>query len=258
MAFFSGKQPRLIAIPTTSGSGSEVTDFAILTHKDVKHPLVDDSLQPSVAILDADLLQTMPPSLIADSGFDIIAHALEAWVGKNAGAFSDALAQSAFSAAFSGLVASFCGDTTQRLRLHQAATMAGLAFSHAGLGLCHALSHSLGALTHLPHGRLNAILLPHVVDTNAHAAQERYARLACLTGLSSSHQMGVRSLRNGLLRLRRELKLPASLREAGVDAKIVDSHRRQIVEAVLADPCCATNPITVEAFMVRRILEAIK
>ncbi len=258
VAFFSGEFPKLIAIPTTSGSGSEVTDFAILTHKDVKHPLVDESIRPQVAILDSGLLQTMPPSLIADSGFDILAHALEAWVGKNAGSFSDALALSAFTAAFSALPASFAGDKSQRLKIHEAATMAGMAFSQAGLGLCHAMAHALGGLTHVPHGRLNAILLPHVMDINAHGAAQRYGRLAILAGLGTSQQMGLRSLKNGLLRLRRDLKLPGTLREAGVDFRLVESHREELVNATLRDPCCDTNPVAVEAFMVRRILEAIK
>ncbi len=257
VAFFSGGGARLIAIPTTSGSGSEVTDFAILAHKDVKHPLVDESLRPEIAILDSDLLMELPPSLIADAGFDILTHALEAWAGRNAGAISDSLAFSAFLTAFSGLVASYTGDKQRRLAIHQAATMAGMAFSQAGLGLCHAMAHALGGLTHLPHGRLNAMLLPWVLDLNAHAAADRYGALAALAGLGTSRQMGVRNLKNGLLRLRRELKMPATLHEAGVQPGLVERHREQIVTATLADPCCATNPITVEGYMVRRILEAI-
>ncbi len=258
VAFFSGLGARLVAIPTTSGSGSEVTDFAILTHKEVKHPLVDPSIRPDVAILDSDFLMELPASLIADSGFDILTHALEAWVAKGAGQISDALALAAFCTAYSALPASFAGDKSKRLAIHEAATMAGMSFSQAGLGLCHAMAHALGGLTHLPHGRLNAILLPWVMDTNAHACGERYGKLAALAGLGVSHQLGSRYLKNALLRLRRDLKLPGSLRAAGVDIRLVDSHREDLVNATLADPCCASNPLTVEAFMVRRILEAIK
>ena len=258
VACFSGLFPRLVCIPTTSGSGSEVTDFAILTHKDIKHPLVDPSIRPHAAILDSELLQDLPPSLIADSGFDILTHALEAWVARGAGAVSDALALSAFRAAYSHLSASFAGDKSKRLAIHEAACMAGMAFSQAGLGLCHAMAHALGGITHLPHGRLNAILLPWVIDTNAQLSGERYSRLAALSGLGVSRQLGSRYLKNALLRLRRDLKLPGSLREAGVDIRLVESHREDIVNATLADPCCASNPLTVEAFMVRRVLECIK
>ena len=166
MAYFSGLDFPLIAVPTTSGSGSEVTDFAILTHNGIKHPLVDRKLRPKIAILDEALLTDLPSSLIADCGFDILAHALEAWVGTNANPLTDALASDAFRIAFSRLEASFSGDKTVRLDVHIASTMAGLAFNQAGLGLCHALSHALGGQFHLPHGRLNAILLPAVIAVN--------------------------------------------------------------------------------------------
>jgi len=258
MAYFSGLQTRLVAIPTTSGSGAEVTDFAILTHAGIKHPLVEERLRPEVAILDSDLLASLPPSLVADAGFDILAHAAEAVVATGAGAVTDALAKDAFSVAFGALPASFHGNTTVRQSIHTAAAMAGMAFSQAGLGLCHAMAHALGGLFHVPHGRLNAILLPAVIDCNAYGAGAKYAALARAAGLGgSSDTMGVRNLKNGLVRLRRELQLPQTLQQAGVDPQAVWDKSRDIVEAALADPCCKTNPVAVEAFMVRRVLEAV-
>ena len=258
MAYFSGSKAKLIAIPTTSGSGSEVTDFAILTHEQVKHPLVDPRLRPDVAILDDELLQKMPPSLIADAGFDVLTHALEAYVAKNAGAITDALAKDAFCSAFGALPASFAGNTEVRLKIHVAATMAGMAFTQAGLGLCHAMAHSLGGMFHVPHGRLNAILLPAVVSCNAHMAGEKYAALARAAGLGgSADTVAVRNLKNCLVRLRTELKLPATLAQAGVDPRKVWYSTDKIVEATLADPCCNTNPMAVEGFMVRKVLEEV-
>ncbi len=258
MAYFSGSQARLVAVPTTSGSGSEVTDFAILTHAGVKHPLVDKRLQPQVAILDDELLTQMPPTLVADAGFDVLAHALESYVAKNAGAVTDALASDAFCRAFGALPASFGGDQSVRLKLHLAATMAGMAFTQAGLGLCHAMAHSLGGLYHIPHGRLNAILLPPVLTCNALRAAEKYARLSRAAGLGgSADTVAVRNLKNGLIRLRRELKLPETLAGAGVDPRQIWHDREGIVEATLADPCCATNPVPVEDFLVRKILEEV-
>ncbi len=258
MAYFSGRQVKLVAIPTTSGSGSEVTDFAILTHNNVKHPLVDDKLCPDVAILDSDLLAQLPPSLVADAGFDILCHALEAYVAKNAGAVTDALAQDAFCTAFSLLLASFTGRTQVRQRIHTAATMAGMAFSQAGLGLCHAMAHALGGMFHVPHGRLNAILLPAVIGCNAHIAGEKYAKLARAAGLGgSADTVAVRNLKNGLIRLRRELQMPQTLAQAGVAPREVWLRSNDIVQAALADPCCNTNPLKVEDFMVRRVLEEV-
>ena len=258
MAYFAKGDGKLVAIPTTSGSGSEVTDFAILTHKKVKHPLIDRRLQPDLAILDGDLLTQLPPGLVADGGFDVLAHALESYVAKGAGAFTDALAREAFQSAYSMLPASFAGRTEVRLKVHQAATMAGMAFSKAGLGLCHAMSHSLGGLFHVPHGRLNAILLPSVVGFNAHVAGEKYARIARAAGIGgSADTLAVRNLRNSLVRLRRDLKLPETLVQAGIAPRDVWAATDKIVEATLADPCCASNPMKVEDFVVRRILEEV-
>ena len=258
MAYFSGSKAKLVAIPTTSGSGSEVTDFAILTHGGVKHPLVDKRLRPAVAILDDELLRQLPPGLVADAGFDVLAHALEAFVGKNAGAVTDALAKDAFCTTFALLPASFNGCMEVRLKIHTAAAMAGMAFTQAGLGMCHAMAHSLGGMFHVPHGRLNAILLPAVIECNAHVAGEKYAQLARAAGLSgSADTVAVRNLKNALVRLRRELRLPATLAEAGVEPKGVWKAMGQIVEATLADPCCQTNPIPVEDFMVRKVLEEV-
>jgi len=258
IGYFGGGHYRFAAIPTTSGSGSEVTDFAILTHDGVKHPLVDPKLQPDYAILDSDLLQNLPKGLIADSGFDVLAHALEACAATGRSSFSDSLARDSFRMAFHALPKSFAGDKSVRLEMHKAASMAGLAFTKAGLGLCHALSHALGGAFHVPHGRLNAILLPAVLEINASHAGDAYAALARQAGFSeSSDTMTVRSLKNGLVRLRRELELPQTLAQAGVDPRQLREREQKIVEAALADPCCATNPIKPEAHMVRSILAGV-
>ena len=258
MAFFAKTDAKLVAIPTTSGSGSEVTDFAILTHNKVKHPLVDKRLRPAMAILDSDLLQQLPPSLIADTGFDVLTHAVEAYVATGAGTFSDMLAQEAFRSASGALPASFAGRKEVRLKVHQAATMAGMAFTQAGLGLCHAMAHALGGMFHVPHGQLNAVLLPSVIATNAHVAGDKYAQLARACGMgSTADTIAVRNLRNYLIRLRRELKLPETLAQAGISPGALRSAMNEVVSATLADPCCKTNPMKPEDFLVRRILEEV-
>lgn len=258
MVYFSGLDVPLIAVPTTSGSGSEVTDFAILTHQGVKHPLVDQKLRPQMAILEEELLAEMPPALIADSGYDVLAHALEAWVGKNANPMTDALAQNAFSTAFSRLPDSFAGDARVRLSIHAASAMAGLAFTQAGLGLCHALAHSLGGQFHLPHGRLNAILLPAVVGCNSQWVGARYAELARQIGLGgSSDAIALRNLKNALIRLRNQLKLPGTLAQAGVTGQQLRETEDRIIAAALQDPCCDTNPVPVTRDMAQQVLREV-
>ena len=258
MAYFGGSGAYFVAIPTTSGSGSEVTDFAILTHNSVKHPLVDEKLRPDMAILEDAFLKALPPGLVADAGMDVLAHALEALVAKNANPITDALARDAFCTVFAALPASFAGKREVRQKIHTASTMAGMAFTQAGLGLCHAMAHALGGMFHIPHGRLNAILLPAVIGSNAHGAGEKYARLARGAGLGgSADTLGVRNLKNGLIRLRRELQLPQTLYQAGIQPQAVWHRSKEIVKATLEDPCCKTNPVPVEDFMVRRILEEV-
>ena len=258
MVHFSGKKLFFVAIPTTSGSGSEVTDFAVLTHGSVKYPLVDPALQPDMAILSDTLLTKLPKTLIADTGFDVLTHALEAYTAKNAGAITDALAQESFCTVYAHLSGSYSGKLHLRGKIHEASTMAGLAFSQSGLGLCHAISHALGGVFHLPHGRLNAILLPAVIGNNAHFCGEKYARLARAAGIGGAAEgVAVRNLRNGLCRLRKELNLPQTLKEAGIDPRQVWHHTPEIVKAAVNDPCCATNPTPVEDFMVRRILTEV-
>ena len=258
MAYFAKTDAKLVAIPTTSGSGSEVTDFAILTHNGIKHPLVDPKLRPDMAILDSDLLTELPKALIADAGFDVLTHALEAFTARDAGVLTDCLAREAFCTAFANLPASYAGRQETRMKIHLAATMAGLSFTQAGLGLCHAMSHALGGLFHIPHGRLNAILLPAVISCNAHVAGAKYARMARAAGFSgSADTIAVRNLRGGLIRLRRELALPETLTQAGIDPSDVWRNADNIAAATLADPCCKTNPMVVEDFVVRRILEEV-
>lgn len=258
MVYFSQTKAKFVAIPTTSGSGSEVTDFAILTHDDVKHPLVDPRLAPDVAILDDELLQQLPKKLITDAGYDVLAHALESFVAKGASPMTEALAKEAFCRVYALLSASYAGQQSVRLEIHTAATMAGMAFTRSGLGLCHAMAHVLGGMYHVSHGRLNGILLPAVIGCNAHAAASRYAQIARSAAISgSADSVTVRNLKNGLIRLRRELDMPGTLQEAGVDPRQVWNDADNIVKAVLSDPCCCTNPMAVDDLMVHQVLETV-
>ena len=171
---------------------------------------------------------------------------------------TDALALGAFRDAYQLVPRSFGGDLAARPGVHTAATMAGLAFTQAGLGVCHAMAHSLGGQFHIPHGRLNAILLPAVITCNAPAAGEKYAALARAIGLEGrAVSVGVRNLRSALLRLRRELGLPDTLSRAGISPAQVRQKADAIIKAALADPCCGSNPMPVTESMVRNILSEV-
>ena len=240
IAALGGLPVRLVAVPTTSGSGSEVTSFAILTQDGVKHPLVDPALRPELAILDPALLEALPPRLIAESGMDAVSHCVEAAAAREASPVTDALAHSACRTLLRLLPRSFAGETAVRGDVHLAASMAALAFDNAGLGACHALAHALGGRFHEAHGRLCAMLLRHVI---AHPS----AALAAACGLP-----GVRGLTGAIVRLRARLGLPASLPEAGVPREAVLEAETDVLKAALEDPCAsqAPAPLTRDALQV--------
>ena len=221
IAALGGLPVRLVAVPTTSGSGSEVTSFAILTLDGVKHPLVDPALRPELAILDPTLLEALPPRLIAESGMDAVSHCVEAAAAREASPVTDALAHSACRTLLRLLPRSF--------------------------GACHALAHALGGRFHVAHGRLCAMLLPHVIAHHAAEDPHPYAALAAACGLP-----GVRGLTGTIVRLRARLGLPASLPEAGVPREAVLEAETDVLEAALADPCAsqAPAPLTRDALQV--------
>ncbi|MEG1505387.1 MAG: 1-propanol dehydrogenase PduQ, partial [Lachnospiraceae bacterium] len=160
----------LIAIPTTSGTGSEVTSFAVVndTKAQIKYPLVSDSLTADEAILDAELVKSVPPAITADTGMDVFTHALEAYVSTEHNEFSSALAEKSIEICGVFLLRTFLDgqDTHARQKMHVASCLAGLAFNSVSLGLNHGMAHQLGAQFHIPHGRANAMLLPHIIEYN--------------------------------------------------------------------------------------------
>lgn len=248
-----------VAIPTTSGSGSEVTSFSILTHDGVKQPLVDPVLRPDAAILDDRLLRELPSSLIADGGMDLLTHCIEALGAKGRSCITDALAIHGVRLVLRDLAASHGGEHCRRMALHQAAAMAGLAFDHAGLGVCHALAHALGGALHIPHGRLCAMLLPAVMEANAAGALEQYAMLARSCGLpGQTDRLALRQLLSAIVSLRRRLGMPENLRQAGVEKRQWLAVKPGVLTAALDDPCGQTNPVPVNAAMLEEILRRVE
>ena len=245
----------LWCVPTTAGTGSEVTSFAVLTDtaKGVKYPLVHDALRPDGAVLDPVLLAQAPPSVLADTGLDALTHAAEAYVAQNASLFTDALAAEAVSLLLRSIPGGVSGDLSQRGIMLNASCMAGMAFDRAGLGLCHALAHSLGGLLHVSHGRLNALLLPHVIRFNGQdgKAAAKYRALAKRCGLAES----VRGLASGVSRLARTAGLPETLRACGKHPD--NATLEKAVAGAMADPCFPSNPRTATAEELRALLEEI-
>ena len=278
MYYFAKKQGAfseaiLIAIPTTSGTGSEVTDFSVITDADkgTKYPLVTSEILPDVAILDADLVMSLPSNITADTGMDVLTHAIEAYVSTKATDFSDALAEKAIKLVFEYLPKAYKNgqDVEAREKMHAASTLAGMAFNTASLGINHSLAHAAGAKFHVPHGRLNSILMPHVIQYNAgidlnnrgrQAADKtvasRYQDIAKLLGCSASSPVsGVRQLVEAIKKLQRKLEMPTSLREYGVKADAFAQYKVEISEAALHDGCTPTNPRVPTAEELLKVLE---
>ncbi len=249
LGYCAGRRLPVWCIPTTAGTGSEVTSFAVLTDPEtgLKYPLVDDSLIPQVAILDSQFLETVPPKVTADSGMDVLTHAAEAYVSIRANPFTDALAEKSFAMAFAKLPKAYAGDKAAKEEMLLASTLAGLAFNAAGLGVCHGLAHALGGRLHAPHGRVNALLLPHVMEANAKApaAAKKYARLAALCGLSAN----ARGLAGAIRRLTRKLGMAERL-EGTADLTLVASDAQK-------DRCTPDNPRALTPDELKAILREV-
>ena len=250
----------LIAVPTTSGTGSEVTSFAVVndTEAKVKYPLVSPDLTADEAILDAELVKSVPPAITADTGMDVFTHALESYVSTGHNEFSAALAEKAMEICGVFLLRAYLdgSDMHARQKMHVASCLAGLSFNTAGLGITHSMAHQLGAVFHIPHGRANAMLLPHIVEFNSNInkhsksqkeylpAVKRYATVAQILGLSSYNEiMTVRSLVNWVQFMLKEMDIPLSISQMGTISEeeyfnAIDS----MADAALEDGCTATNP----------------
>ncbi|WP_121745581.1 bifunctional acetaldehyde-CoA/alcohol dehydrogenase [Streptomyces sp. E2N166] len=257
-----GKQARLVCVPTTSGTGAEVTPFAVISDPATgkKYPLADYALTPSVAIIDPLLTTALPPALAADSGFDALTHAIEAYVSVYANDFTDGLALHAIRLVFGHLEAAVnnrANAAEAREKMHNAGTIAGMAFGNAFLGIVHAMSHTLGATFHIAHGRTNAVLLPHVIRYNGtvptkltgwpkyenYRAPERFQDIARTLGLpAAAPAEGVESLAAAVERLRDAVGIEPTFQALGVDERaFLDALPQQALNAY-EDQCAPANP----------------
>ena len=256
-----GTKCKMVAIPTTSGTGSEVTSFAVITDKkqNKKYPLADYELTPDVAIVDPDLVMSLPKKVTADTGMDVLTHAIESYVSNMASDYTDGLAEKAVELVFKYLKRAYDNgsDKEAREKMHNASTIAGMSFTNAFLGINHSLAHKLGAEFHMAHGRINAILLPYVIKYNSqmptkfvsfpkyeyYIADEKYYELAKKVGLKAdTKEEGIKSLIEKIQELNSYMEIPKSFKEAGIDEQEFLAKVDILADRSFEDQCTTANP----------------
>lgn len=257
-----GVKTKMVAIPTTSGTGSEVTSFAVLTDKvnNKKYPLADYELTPDVAIVDPELVLSLPKTVTADTGMDVLTHSLEAYVSNMASDFTDGLSEKAAELVVNYLPKAYtdgANDKVAREKMHNASTIAGMSFTNAFLGVNHSLAHKIGAEFHLAHGRINAILLPYVIRYNScmptkfvsfpkyeyFIADQKYAQIAKKIGLKADTvEEGISSLIAKVKELNEFLGIPKSFKEAGIDEAEFMAKIDMLADRAFEDQCTTANP----------------
>jgi len=256
-----GEKLKMVAIPTTSGTGSEVTSFAVITdkQKNMKYPLADYELTPDVAIIDPELVMSLPKRMTADTGMDVLTHSIEAYISNMASDYTDGLAEKAVELVFENLEKAYINgsDKKAREKMHNASTIAGMAFTNAFLGVNHSLAHKLGAEYHIPHGRANAILLPYVIRYNAtkptkfvsfpkyeyFVADEKIKKLAERVGLpAGTKEEGISSFIKAIKDLMEKLEMPKSLKECGIEENDFLSKVDSLADRAFEDQCTTANP----------------
>ncbi|BAB80962.1 iron-containing alcohol dehydrogenase [Clostridium perfringens] len=239
------RKAKFVAIPSTSGTATEVTAFSVITDykAKIKYPLADFEITPDIAIVDPSLAETMPEKLVAHTGMDALTHAIEAYTASLRSNFTDPLALKAIEMVNMHLVNSYKGDMEARGEMHEAQCLAGMAFSNALLGIVHSMAHKVGAVFHIPHGCANAIFLPYVIKYNRKACENRYANIARHIGLKGESE---RELTDDLIDLinkfNKELNIPSSMKEYGIDENEFKANLKFIAHNAVLDPCTGSNP----------------
>ena len=256
-----GQKAKMVAIPTTSGTGSEVTSFAVITDKKLnkKYPLADYELTPDVAIVDPDLVMSLPQKITADTGMDVLTHAIEAYVSNMASDYTDGLAEKAVELVFKNIREAYHNGSNKEARekMHNASTIAGMAFTNAFLGINHSLAHKIGAEFHIAHGRINAILLPYVIKYNSSRptkfvsfpkyeyfiADQKYADLSRRMYFPAyTNEEGVYSLIEEIKKLNHDLDIPLTFREQGIDEQEWLAKVDMLADRAFEDQCTTANP----------------
>ena len=254
------QKAHFIAIPTTSGTATEVTSFSVITDNEtgVKYPIADYNITPDIAILDTKLVQTMPKTLVANTGMDALTHAIEAYVSNARNPITDALAMKSIEMIYENLVKSFNGEDQARKDMHIAQNLAGMAFSNAILGIVHSMAHKTGKIFDIPHGLANAIYLPAAIQFNSKTAKAAYADIAKRLGLAGNTEDElVNSLVNVVKQFRKDMGMANSLKEFGLSEEVFNKNLQSISETTLADPCTGTNPRQISVEEMKELFKAV-
>ena len=256
------QKAKFLAIPSTSGTATEVTAFSVITDyaKGIKYPLADFNITPDVAIVDPDLAETMPPKLVAHTGMDALTHAIEAYVSTLNSPFTDPLAIKAIQMVIEYLPNSFGGDMEAREQMHYAQCLAGQAFSNALLGIVHSMAHKTGAAFstgHIPHGCANAIYLPYVIKYNAKEAESRYADIARSIGIVGTDTECVKALCDKIDEYNAKLSIPKTLKEFGINEEEFKQKIAEISVNAVGDACTGSNPRTITPAEMERLFTCI-
>ncbi|MBO1686844.1 MAG: iron-containing alcohol dehydrogenase [Clostridium butyricum] len=252
------QKAKFVAIPSTSGTATEVTAFSVITNytEKIKYPLADFNITPDIAIVDPELAQTMPAKLVAHTGMDALTHAIEAYTASLRSNFSDPLAIKAIEMVNENLVKSFEGDKTARNLMHEAQCLAGMAFSNALLGIVHSMAHKVGAVFHIPHGCANAIFLPYVIKYNRKVCEDRYADIARALKLQGNTDA---ELTDSLIKLINEfnddLSIPHSMKEYGVEEADFKSNVKFIAHNAILDACTGSSPREIDEETMEKLFE---
>lgn len=248
-----------VAIPSTSGTATEVTAFSVITDysTNIKYPLADFNLTPDIAILDTRIPQTMPETVAIDTGLDALTHATEAYVAGLRSPITDALALKAIAMIVENVESAVKGDKAARGNMHVAQSLAGMAFSNALLGIVHSLAHKTGAEFKITHGRCNAILLPYVVEYNSKVCADRFAHIAKMLGLKGETDM---ELTKAYVALLRNLNLKFGIKPTYKENGVTEEHYKRkcddIVKHAVGDPCTGSNPRPCDAVDMKKVLDA--
>lgn len=254
------QKAKFIAIPSTSGTATEVTAFSVITDykAKIKYPLADFNITPDIAIVDPDLAQTMPPKLVAHTGMDALTHAIEAYTAGLRSNFSDPLALKAIEMVKDNLIKSFEGDIEGRNLMHEAQCLAGMAFSNALLGIVHSMAHKTGAVFHIPHGCANAIYLPYVIQYNRKECEERYADIAKYIGLTGETSSELTDALIALINdFNTKLNIPHTLKEYGITEEDFKANVKFISHNAVLDACTGSNPRKVDDETMEKIFESV-
>ncbi len=251
---------KFIAIATTSGTGTEVTSFSVITDNKtgIKYPIADFNITPDIAIVDPDLAQSMPQELVAHTGMDALTHAFEAYVSKANNAITDALSIKAIEMIEENLLDSYKGDKEARSEMHMAQCLAGMAFSNAILGIVHSMAHKSGAIFDIVHGCANAIYLPYVIEFNRKDASGVYAEIAKRLELDGKNEEElVDSLVAMIKDFNKELSIPSSLKELGIKEDLFKENLDEVARTAVEDPCTGTNPREISVEQMKQLFTCV-